>query len=168
MNRRKQLLTAYWGGLILLPVLVAIVLSAIAVEPISLLLLCSLLGVITFVLLLFARSRQHWLIGVFTVAVLTTIATTHWPLRVAYAAAKPRITQIATQVQAGDTFTHPQWVGSFRIAKAELDKGIVCLWTDLHPNGRTGFVQQGQKDQQKFNTWSTLQLDSEWQLLAED
>lgn len=164
----KQILTPYWGGLILLPALIAIVLSAVAVEPISLLLLCGLLGLISFVLLLFTRSRQHWLMGVFTAAIVTTVATTHWPLRAAYAAAKPQIAQIAAQVQAGDTFDHPLWVGSFRIARAEIDKGVVCLWTDLHPNGRTGFVQQSQQDQQKFNTWSTLQLDSKWQLLAED
>ncbi|MEO0375694.1 MAG: hypothetical protein AAF329_13915 [Cyanobacteria bacterium P01_A01_bin.17] len=164
----KQILTPYWGSLILLPALIATVLSAIAVEPISLLLLCGSLGFVSFVLLLFTRTRQHWLIGVLTAAILTTIATTHWPLRVTYAAAKPQIAQVAAQVQAGNTVDRPFWVGSFRIAKAEVDKGVVCLWTDLHPNGRTGFVQQRQQDQQKFNTWSTLQLDSEWQLLAED
>ena len=153
---------------LLLPALLAVVLSAIAFEVSVILMSCAVLGFITFFLLLATRSRTYWLAGAITAAILASVATTHWPLRAAYAISRPAIVQVAAQVEVGKPLTHPFWIGTFRIARAELDKGVVCLWTGLAPRGRLGFVQQSSQEQQKFNTWSMLQLDSDWQFLAED
>lgn len=123
---------------------------------------------------------QRWLAGrsvlrpllVATVCLALTLTTlfTAWPLRTAFMCSRASFDDVAARVRAGEQVDVPLWIGPFRIVRAEPDRhgnGVVCLWTDLHPNGYTGFVRCGPV-KPPFNLWSHRVLDERWQFISED
>jgi hypothetical protein len=103
-----------------------------------------------------------------SLAVIISVAITHWPLRVAYAWSRDSFDAVAQRVRSGEHVTTPLRAGLFTIRRAELSHhGIVCLWTHPHPSGSTGFVQC-RGDNVPFNLWSMVRLDNRWQFISED
>jgi hypothetical protein len=105
--------------------------------------------------------------GVLTVMLLSTFGT-YWPLHASFLLAHQRLEELAARVGAGKTVTLPTRAGPFQIRAAEIhESGIVCLWTDLAPSGKTGFVRTA-PDHVPFNLWSHVPLDERWQYISED
>ncbi|ESA33123.1 hypothetical protein N836_22290 [Leptolyngbya sp. Heron Island J] len=106
---------------------------------------------------------------------VVSIITVNWPLRIAYGFSRPAFDQVAAQVITGETIAAPQRIGWFRIERVDapglaangIDYQGLRLWTGVHPNGNTGFVQAS-PDNLKFNLWSHFSLDQTWQFIAED
>lgn len=165
---RRALLLA-----ILMPGFLAIFASLWLLEPALLMIVCFFLGMVTFILLGFMATlprygRSHFVAGAITAALIVSVLGTHWPLRLAYAQSRPAFDQVAEQVRAGNATKTPGWIGLFYIEKAEIyHNGVVCLWTNDHPNGPTGFVQHGPENL-PFNIWTKILLDDTWQFVSED
>lgn len=141
-------------------VLLAIVLSAPAI-------------LISSLLIGYRRYTQRamfpaFIAPVICLAIILSVATTHWPLRVTYALSRDAFDAVAERVRAGEQIVTPLRAGLFTIRRAELSHhGLVCLWTYPHPNGSMGFVQC-RRDYVPFNLWSMIQLDDRWQFISED
>jgi len=107
-------------------------------------------------------------VTVICLAVIISVAATHWPLRINYALARDSFEALARRIRTGEQITTPVHVGLFTIRRAEISRnGIVCLWTHPQPNGSTGFVRC-QRDYLPFNLWSMVRLDDRWQFISED
>lgn len=134
---------------------------------------CAVTVVITCTLLGFAHSKRQplWPVlagAIACLAFLASVVTVHWPLRAAYFMSRPSLDRLARDVRAGHRLAGPARVGLFIINQAEVSRhGIVCLWVDPNPSGKTGFVQCG-PDYVPFNLWSMVHLDDRWQFIAED
>ena len=141
-------------------VLVAIVLSAAAIIVGSL-----LIG--------YRRHTQRLVLPtvvvlILSLAVIISVAATHWPLWVTYSLSRRSFDAVAQRIRSGEHVTTPLRAGLFTIQRAELSHhGIVCLWTEPHPSGSTGFVQC-RRDYVPFNLWSIVRLDDRWQFISED
>ncbi|MEM1241916.1 MAG: hypothetical protein AAGI45_18950 [Cyanobacteria bacterium P01_H01_bin.26] len=118
------------------------------------------------------RFRQLTAVSLITVA---SIVAFNWPLQAAYSLSRPAFDQVAEQVESGKTLSTPRRVGWFRIQRIEaagladnqIDEHGLRLWTNLHPSGKTGFVQSS-PDDLRFNLWSHFRLDETWQFISED
>jgi hypothetical protein len=164
-------------GLFAFPALLAVAASVALMEQTVVVLCClvasAVLVVIACSLLGFARftGRRPWLVLAGTIACLAlivSVAAVHWPLRVAHALSRPALDQVARDLRGGQPFAGPARVGLFTIAEAEVNQaGIVCLWVDTNPGGKTGFVQGG-PDHVPSNLWSVINLDDRWQFIHED
>jgi hypothetical protein len=160
-----------------LSVLALVWLSATATEKVALVGCgCAACGVIVVLAITWlrcadARGERLWpaLSGAaVALAVVATVIATAWPLRLAYALSRPALQRLAVAVQAGQRPPADVRAGLFVIKQAELSRqGVVCLWTDLDPVGRTGFVQC-RADSLPENRWSSIQLDEQWHLVSED
>jgi hypothetical protein len=141
-------------------VLLAIVLSAAAITVGSL-----LVG--------YRRHTQRRVLTalvapIISLAIIISVAATHWPLRVAYAWSRVSFDAVAQRVRSGERVQTPLRAGLFTIQRAEISHhDIVCLWTQPHPSGSTGFVQC-RRDYVPFNLWSMVRLDERWQFISED
>jgi len=62
-----------------------------------------------------------------------------------------------------------QRVGPFTIRRGEIERGLICLWTDLNPAGRSGYIR-GLEDSgaNPINAWSLSSAGSDWRFLVED
>lgn len=164
-------------GLYAIPVLLIIGASVAPMEQNSVILAgalaCTMTSVITCVLLGLARSKKHRprlvLAGaVICLALIASVTTTHWPLMAGYLLSRASLDQLAQDVRAGQPFEGPKRVGLFTVVEAEMNQhGIVCLWVNADPKGKTGFVQCG-PDHIPFNLWSMVSLDDRWQFISED
>jgi hypothetical protein len=104
---------------------------------------------------------------IITIVLIVSVALWHWPFRAAYALSRPALERAATEVRAGHSFEGRR-VGVFLVRRAEVSRtGIVCLWVDTNPSGRTGFVQTPPQ-YVPFNLWSQISLDAQWQFISED
>lgn len=101
------------------------------------------------------------------IAVIVSVITFHWPLRVVHSFAHPSLERIAQGVRDGRPLTFPARVGLFTIKDVEVRNGVLALWIDLDPSGRVGFVHTGSTNL-PFNLWSRIKLDDQWQFIAED
>lgn len=153
-----------------------IVVSFVAMEQTAVV-LATIAGVIfSFVVAASAATRALYrgkpvgnIIGAFlvTVLILGSVGASHWPLRVAYVVSRPALERAAAEVRLGHPFEHRR-VGLIEIRRAEISRtGVVCLWTDTNPSGRTGFVQTPPYNI-PFNLWSVTSLDQRWQFISED
>jgi hypothetical protein len=98
---------------------------------------------------------------------IASIARWHWPLRLSFLASESSLEEMATATRGGESLADKR-IGLFRIHRAEVGPhGIVCLWLDLDPAGRTGLVQTSPEDL-PFNLWSAISLSDRWQLISED
>jgi hypothetical protein len=166
---------ALLGGFGLLA-FVAVLYSAAGGEPRSVELLSSVFLLVALMLGWFhirrgrpnGRSIHQALATVaLPVMILASVAITHWPLRLSYAWSCAAFDDIARRVRAGERI-EAQRVGPFRILRAEVYfNGLVCLWTDLDPGGKTGFVQCP-PDNPPRNLWGIVRLDDRWQFISED
>jgi len=139
---------------------------------------------LSFLLLLLAALRwvpalrpqkRLWRQATAAMLLVVSIMVFNWPLRIGYAFSKPAFNQVAEQVKAGNIPDTPRRVGWFLIEEIDapnyviniIGHDVVCLWTDVHPFGNTGFVQHG-PDNLPFNIWTHFKLDNTWQFIAED
>lgn len=122
------------------------------------------------------RSQKHFRRkAIASLMVVISIVLFNWPLKIAYAFSRPAFNQVAEQVMVGEIPTTPRRIGWFRIEGVEapsfaangIDRQGLRLWTGLHTNGNTGFVQASPGNL-KFNLWSHFKLDDTWQFIAED
>ena len=101
-------------------------------------------------------------------AIVISVAATHWPLRVAYALSRGALDAVSLRVRAGERIAVPLRAGLFMIRRAEISHdGFACLWTDLHPTGYTGFMLCGPR-KAPGRLWSQINLDDRWQFVSED
>lgn len=164
-------------GLYAIPVLLIIGVSVAPMERIIVVLggalTCTVLLVTTWLSVEFARSkkRRTWpvLVGAFvSLATIVSVMAVHWPLRAGYFLSRASLDHLAQDVRAGQPFVGPKRVGLFTVVEAEISRhGIVCLWVDADPEGKTGFVRCG-PDHVPFNLWSMVSLDDRWQFISED
>ena len=153
-----------------------VLVSAMGGEKVAVVLLAVVLGlaliIVGSLLIGYRRHTQREVLPAFIAPVIASgiivsVAATHWPLRVSYALSRGAFNSIAQRVRAGEQ-VKPQRVGFVKIRRAEIYyNGIVCLWTGLNPNGKTGFVQCG-PNHVPFNLWSMIRLDAHWQFISED
>ena len=135
--------------------------------------LCFLTLIIGLVVFGRRRSAGHpaghaLLVPLLCLAVIVSVATTQWPLRFMYSLHRREFDFLAQRVRAGEQIPTPRRVGVFTVRRAEVRRnGVVCLWTDLEPNGNTGFVQCG-REHVPFSLWSIVRLDDGWQFISED
>lgn len=103
-----------------------------------------------------------------SLAIIISVAATHWPLRAAYGLSRGSLDAVAQRTRSGEKVATTVRAGFFTIRRAELSQhGIVCLWTHPNPGGSTGFVQC-HRDYVLFNLWSIIRLDDRWQFISED
>ncbi|MCX6345146.1 MAG: hypothetical protein NT018_08725, partial [Armatimonadetes bacterium] len=93
-----------------------------------------------------------------------------WPMRLSFALTEGAINTIADRLEKRQSVASPFQLGLLRIKRAEISsKGVVCLWTDMNPGGRSGFVKtSATKVDSQFNLWSKFTLDKDWQFISED
>lgn len=153
---------------LILPPLIAIVASLWPLERNLLVVVClPLLGVCLLGLLATQSLRQR-LVRVGAILVVLGTLTVNLPLQAVFQVYHPKFDETAHQLAAGNGVSTSFWVGPIHICKAEQNiKGVVCLWTDDDPNGRTGFVQH-EPSRLPFNLWSHLVLNDKWQFISED
>jgi len=164
-------------GLYAIPALLSIGVSLAPMEQsrviLSSVLACGVTVIIACLLLRFARQRGQgpWpmLAGcIACLAVTASVAILHWPLRAAYFVSRSFLNSLAQDVRTGQPFAGPTRAGLFTVVGAEVSRaGNVCLWVDLNPSGRTGFVQCA-PDHVPLNLWSMISLDDRWQFIGED
>jgi hypothetical protein len=108
---------------------------------------------------------------------MASVASTLWPLHLAFAASRPDFEDLGRRLQAGYRMTRAERVGRFTIARAELRDGRPCLWMNTDPAGYSGFVRNpypgvnpavGLLPNTAFNLWSVVRLDRDWALISED
>lgn len=151
--------------------------SAIGGEPVFVVLLAIFLSVAVIIvgsiITGYRRPGQRRLLpvlaaSVISLALLISVATTHWPLRATYAWSRNSFDTIAERVRNGEQIKKPMRVGLLTIQRAQLSEhGIVCLWLRPCLGGSTGFVQC-RRDYVPFNLWSIIRLDDHWQFISED
>jgi hypothetical protein len=169
-HRRLRSILAWLIGIKLaVPALAAIVACAWPLERGTLILACVPLGMMVFwPLIVLSRSIRWWLVGTTAIAVILSVTVTQWPLQVGYRLSRPAFDRVAAEVRDGQLPQTPCRLGVYQIRRAEVYyNGVVCLWTDLAPSGKTGFVQCGPQDP-PFNLWSHVVLDDSWQFISED
>ena len=157
--------------------LAGVLVSATGGEQVSVVLLAIVLSaaviIIGSLLVGYRRHTQRRVLPalvapILSLTVITSVAATHWPLRVAYAWSRESFDAVAQRVRSGEHITTPLRAGLFIIQRAELSQqGIVCLWTHSNSSGSTGFVQC-RRDYVPFNLWSMVRLDDRWQFISED
>ena len=158
-------------------VLAVIFYSASGGEQLGVVLLTSALSAVVFIfaslLIGYRRHTQRRMFSallafVLSLSVIVSVALTDWPLRITYAWSRASLDAVSERVRLGEQVITPLRVGLFNIQRAELsERGIVCLWTEPHPSGSTGFVQCS-SDDVPFNLWSHTSLDEHWQFISED
>ena len=105
---------------------------------------------------------------ILSLAVIISVAATHWPLRVTYALSRASFDRVAQRLRNRERITTPLRAGFFTIQRAELSHhDIVCLWTRPQPGGSTGFIQC-RHNYVPFNLWSMVRLHDRWQFISED
>ena len=151
-----------------LPVAAMVAASLSFVEPILLWILGAVFCLCVFVAIPFVRNLRMIFVGTTVIAIVLSVAVTNWPLRAVFSMSRPTFDQIADDVRKGNVPKTPCRVGLYRIRKAEVyHNNVVCLWTDLNPNGKSGFVLCPPENP-PFNLWSHVPLDASWQFIAED
>ena len=162
---------------VMLPVgfsLLAMLASAYGCERITIMLFCTVLGLLCLRSLAIASvvDRRHTrsiIIAGLTAAVfIASVAVWHWPLRVCYALSRPAFDALAARISSGEQIPIPASAGLYIIRGAGLSSsGIPYLWTAPGGGGSTGFVQTS-PDHVHFNLWSVIHLDDRWQYISED
>ncbi len=164
-------------GLYAIPAVLAVGASLTFMEE-SVVILCGALAflaavVMTGALVGFARSRRYrvWPVlaaGAACLALVVSVPYAHWPLRIAYLLSRASLDRLAREACAGRPVAGPAQAGLFRVQQVEVSRhGVVCLWVDTNPAGRTGFVQCDPAHV-PFNLWSMISLDDRWQFISED
>ena len=174
--KRKHINGILLSLLALLPI--ALILhSAVGGEKTSVVLLAVVLSAVTVIvgsLLIAFEYRTHRRVlpalgaSIASVGIITSVATTHWPLRVTYALSRGSFEALAQRVDGDEHIITPLRAGFFTIQRAEISQdGIVSLWTNPSFGGPTGFVRCP-PEHVPFNLWSIIRLDDRWQFIAED
>lgn len=101
---------------------------------------------------------------------LLSVGMAHWPLRAAFALARPGLEEAAGRVAHGAPAAGPFRAGPFRVLHAEsVSPHTVCLWIGLDGGGRTGLVRHaGPARDVPLNLWTSVKLDERWQFVHED
>jgi hypothetical protein len=97
-----------------------------------------------------------------------TVVFTRWPIRLGPVLYRSQFQALADGVAAGHPFTTPKRIGPFTFQRGEIERGFVCLWTDLNPNGRSGYIRGAYGDRALFNVWSIVSTGRGWHFLIED
>jgi hypothetical protein len=155
--------------------LVIVLLSAIALDHASVVMASILLALICVsVFFCTAAGYRHSVrIGQLSIAllvsllVIASVAGTGWPLVTLFRASQESIEEVARLVEQGQQIRTPTRIGLFNIVKIETVGGTVCLWTSISGD-KDGFVKTSTVGIQRFNVWSTLELDKDWQFFWED
>lgn len=114
------------------------------------------------------NSNRAW--GAIGLAFLLTasVVLTRWPLRLGPVVYRSQFQALADSVAAGHSFNTPQHIGPFTFQRGQVERGYVCLWTDLDPAGRAGYVRGSSERGIPFNIWSAISTGPGWHFLVED
>lgn len=113
-------------------------------------------------------SNRIW-VGIGLASLLTaSVVFTRWPIRLGPVLYHSEFRALADSVAAGHSFTSPRQIGPFTFQQGQVERGFVCLWTDLDPKGRSGFIRGVATSGIPFNAWSVAATGSEWHFLIED
>jgi hypothetical protein len=112
-------------------------------------------------------SRSHVLFSTVLLAMIVSVPTTNWPLRVTFWLSQAALAQLANELDDGEGISFPCNAGLFRVEMGEIKQGCTCLWLDPHPGGPRGFVRCTPQEP-PLNLWSTISLGNNWHLVAED
>lgn len=109
-------------------------------------------------------------VGILCLSINLSSAIFQWPARLSYAASRPSLEKIATEVRSGRSLSVPRRAGLLVVQRAEIRRGdVVCLWTDFQPGGNSGFVAcDAERAEREFNLFDRLSLDDRWQFIIED
>lgn len=113
-------------------------------------------------------SNRAW--GAIGLAFLfsASVVLTRWPLRLGPVVYRSQFQALADSVAAGHTFNTPRRIGPFMFQRGQVERGYVCLWTDLDPAGRAGYVRGSAEGGIPFNIWSVISTGPGWHFLVED
>lgn len=100
-------------------------------------------------------------------SVVVSVAAFDWPLRLVYTMSRSSLEAIAAEVAADLPIDLPRRAGWVTVRKIAVRRGVVCLWTGLHSEGDTGFLNCS-RDAIPLCPWSVVSLDRDWQFVAED
>jgi hypothetical protein len=94
-------------------------------------------------------------------ALIALIGLTQFPLRFGFLASKGSLSALAHDMSADKAPALPVRAGLYVIRSAAVkDDGTVCLWTDVNPQGKAGFVCG---DSVKIvDLWRAQNLDCAW------
>jgi hypothetical protein len=114
------------------------------------------------------NSNRVW--GAVGLAFLLTasVVVTRWPIRFGPIIYRAQFQALADSVAAGHPFDAPRRIGPFTFYQGEVERGFVCLWTDLDPKGRSGYIRGSTERGVPFNVWSVISAGSGWHFLVED
>jgi hypothetical protein len=87
--------------------------------------------------------RLAWMCVIALAVMPGVTASTVWPFRLQFLAARFTLERVADQIEAGQTVSFPLSAGPFQLVGSRVDPqtGGVALLTDLNPNGPSGFVR---------------------------
>lgn len=92
-----------------------------------------------------------------------------WPLQWRFAISQAELDQFADRLESGFQMPKPTAVGLFVVRKAEMRRGLPCLWTDPDPSGHAGFVRCTPEQADWFNLGiGTHSINDRWQFIRED
>lgn len=116
-----------------------------------------------------SRAARRAVVAVACIACMTSVFLTNWPLRAAFAVSKPALERLARETEAGEHLEFPRFAGTFLIREAGLThRGTVFLRTSCIPAGPDEFARcSADATEGQFNVWRQIDL-GEWQLIFED
>ncbi|MDB6152007.1 MAG: hypothetical protein JWL90_460 [Chthoniobacteraceae bacterium] len=114
------------------------------------------------------RSNRMWaMIGAAFLLTLSVVVT-RWPVRLGPVIYRSQFQALADRVASGEHFSTARYIGPFTFERGEVERGFVCLWTDLDRAGRSGFIRGSTEHGLPFNAWSVISAGSEWRFVVED
>jgi hypothetical protein len=110
-----------------------------------------------------------WIVLVCSVLVYGSVLKTDWPLHLSFRMVRSDLARLASTAKAGQKKTERIEIGPFSVQEVDATSygGIVCLWTDLDPTGRTGLLYAPNQNVPTY-PWSKVRLANDWWLLSED
>lgn len=148
-----------------------VILSARGAES-TLVWLCALLSLFTgmwLVAVIIAMGGPgHVLRSVLLLGIIASVPTTNWPVHMTFRLSRTEFARLADALESGEELSFPRHVGIFRVEAGERRTDRTCLWLDPHPGGPRGFVKAPPGEPPWFNIWSSIALDDNWHLVAED
>jgi hypothetical protein len=111
-----------------------------------------------------------WISIALCLACMVSVIVTQWPVRLAFVVSRPSLECLAERIESGQVVVQPQRAGLFLIRSAGIRPGgVVYLWTDPDPGAPIGFVRCSRDQLQTcVNTWFSISMSEEWQLVFAD
>jgi hypothetical protein len=115
------------------------------------------------------KSRSSSFVYFCCLIIICSVPLTNWPLRTMFNISRPALERLASDINLKRPVSLPYRAGLFVIGDVKIHQEIACLWIAPHPGGNIGFVRCDKKTAEtKFNLWSRVAMDTNWQFISED